>query len=79
MLAGANTTLDDAELHEILRNDLGYLRCADAYILETTPSIRFIDRCAWTSDGCQEEWHPYSFAANLGSNDEDNPAYNDVL
>ena len=55
------------------------MKCADSYTLGTTPSIRSLDRCSWKNDGCQEEWHPYSFAANLGSNDEDNPTYNDVL
>ena len=55
MLAGASTSLDEAGLRAILKNDLTYLKYADAYTLGTTPSIRSLDRCSWTNDGCQEE------------------------
>ena len=80
MLNGDSTAYTDAGLQAILREDLGYLRCEDDYTPETTLSIRSLDRCSWTTrEGYQEEYHPYSFAANLGINGEDNPTYNDVL
>ena len=74
MLTEDSNTYTHAGLQAILRNDLGYLRCVDTCTPETTTSIRSLDRCEWTTrEGCQEECHPYSFAANLGSNDKDNP------
>ena len=54
MLGGTSTSLDEAGLQTILKNNLTYLKCSDSYILRTTPSIRSLDRCSRKNDGCQE-------------------------
>lgn len=79
ILVGDSSEYTDTRLQVVLRADLGYLGCADTYTPGITSLIRSLDRCSQkTREGCQEECRPYSFAANLGSNDKDNTTYNDV-